>query len=182
MRFFGCTYSKASLFAVLFSSSVVIAQTGLERDPFPGKSPRFQLVAEEPHVSINQLSNLSFGAFYPGKSGGSIEINPDGVRSAVGSVILLHSELNPSAAVFEIKCPSNTSVHIVIDQQIVLQDATGQQLLCEPLLSESDYFISPENAEAGFLYRVGAKVDIPPATYESAFSYSGTLSIMLILE
>ena len=179
---FDWSYRKSLLTIALALPCFLFAQSRLEREVSNGNEQSLSTNQEEQHVSITTLADFSFGAFYPGKFGGSIEINADGVRSASGSVILLNSESNASAAIFEIRCPSNTMIQIVVDGKIELQTASGETILCEPMLTEPSQFVSPNNAEAGFLYSIGAKLNIQDAGFESTGSYDGRMNVFIILE
>lgn len=182
MSFIGRTYCTIILNVVLLFPVIHFAQTGREGNFISGKGTAFQDDGAEPHISIIKLSELSFGAFYPGQYGGTIEINADGMRSTSGSVVPLYSGLNPGAAVFEIKCPSNTLIHVLVDPQIELTDGQGNTLICEPMLTEADHFVSPDNAENGFLYQVGARLTLPNAPIASSGNFSGKINIFIILE
>lgn len=133
-------------------------------------------------TSINNVINLCFGTFFPGNSGGSIQITKEGQRTATGSVIPLHSELSPAPAIFEIKCPSNTMINVVVDERIVLQNQSGATLVCQPLEQDKGSFVSPNNAEAGFLIGVGAKMEVPEASQLSAGEYSGRVHVLILFE
>jgi len=132
--------------------------------------------------SVNKLSDLCFGAFYPGKFGGSVVINEEGVRSSSGSVILLNSELQPSPAVFEIRCPSNTMINVIVEETIVMQSATNGIVVCEIIENRKSSFISPENAENGFLYTVGGQITTSEIQNPTTEKFTGSVSITVIFE
>lgn len=182
MCFSDWTYQKSLLAIAIAFPCILFAQNNLEKESSGMNEKSLTISQEEQHISITNLSGFSFGAFYPGKFGGSIEINKDGVRSSSGSVILLHSESNASAAIFEIKCPSNTLIQIVIDNRIELRNESGETVICEPIITEPTHFVSPNNAESGFLYSVGAKLNIQDASFESTGKYSGRINLFIILE
>lgn len=142
---------------------------------FPGNS-------ERPRFTVANLTNLCLGAFYPGKYGGTVEINNNGVRSASGSAILMSSDLNPSPAVFEIRCPGNTMVNIMIEEEIELRNQNGGVLICNPIGNGQSNFVSPQNAQAGFLYSVGARINTMNASNEPSGEYSGTFNITIVFE
>lgn len=136
----------------------------------------------EVNFSVTKLSNLCFGAFYPGKFGGSVEVNDDGVRSSNGSVILLNSELQPSPAVFEIRCPSNKMLNVIIEETIVMTNAANATVECEIIDVRKSNFISPENSENGFLFSVGGRITTMETLNTSTEEYTGTISITVIFE
>lgn len=175
------TFSKWLFALALTLPCFLFAQQNLENG---GKEEEgiFSNRQEERRISITTLSQLSFGSFYPGMYGGSIEINKDGIRSSSGSVILLNSDSHASAAIFEIKCPSNTLIHILVDDRIELHNELGETIICEPLPNQSTHFVSPNNAEEGFMYSVGARLNILDASFESSGKYIGNVNITLILE
>lgn len=182
MCYFNWAYQKSLLALVVAFPCIMYAQNGLDKEHSFHQGESTQDHQEESRISITQLSNLSFGAFYPGQFGGSIEISTNGMRAASGSVILLHSESTASAAVFEIKCPSNTMIHILVDPKIELEDASRGTLICEPIFTEPTQFISPNNAESGFLYSIGAKLNVQDASVESPGIYSGRFNVIIVLE
>jgi hypothetical protein len=182
MYFFDWTYQKSILALAITLPCFLFAQNNLDKEYSDNIEKSVSIGQEEHRVSITNLSDFNFGAFYPGKFGGSIEINKDGLRSSTGSVILLNSESNASAAVFEIKCPSNTLIHLVINSRIELRGESGETIICELLIPEQPHFVSPNNAETGFLYRVGAKLNIQDASFESTGRYFGRITVFIVLE
>ncbi|MFN5983250.1 MAG: DUF4402 domain-containing protein [Fluviicola sp.] len=136
----------------------------------------------EVNFSVTKLKDLCFGAFYPGKFGGSIEVNEDGIRSSNGSVILLNSELQPSPAVFEIRCPSNTLINVIVEETIVMKNSNNTTVVCEIVYNEKSNFISPANAENGFLYSVGGRITTTETLTTSTEDYTGTISITVVFE
>lgn len=182
MCWFNCTYQKAILAIIIMLPGLLFAQNRLDNENSNSQGELTDDSQQERRISITQLSNLSFGAFYPGQFGGTIEISTNGMRVASGSIILLHSESIASAAVFEIKCPSNTMIHILVDPKIELEDASRGTLICEPIFTEPTQFISPNNAESGFLYSIGAKLNVQDASVESPGIYSGRFNVIIVLE
>jgi hypothetical protein len=182
MCYFNWTYQKFILALAITLPCFLLAQSNLDKERSDNDEKSFSISQEEHHISITNLSGLSFGTFYPGRFGGSIEINKDGVRTASGSVILLNSELNASAAIFEIKCPSNTMIHIMIDNSIELRDESGVIIICEPIITEPTHIVSPNNAEAGFLYSIGAKLNVQDASFDAIGKYAGRIHVFIVLE
>lgn len=179
---FNWAYQTSLLAIAIAFPCFLFAQNKLDNEESNGHGELIQDNQEERRISITQLSNISFGAFYPGEFGGSIEVTNNGTRSSNGSVILLHSESTVSAAVFEIKCPSNTLIHIMVDPKIELQDRTNGTIFCEPIFTEPTEFVSPNNAESGFLYSIGAKLTVQDASFESPGIYSGRFNVFIVLE
>ncbi len=179
---FDWTFQNSILAIAIAFPCFLFAQNNLDKEFSTNNGESIQDNQEERRISITQLSNLSFGAFYPGQLGGSIEITSDGIRSSNGSVILLYSELKVSPAVFEIKCPSNTMIHVMIEPIIELQGESSGAIICEPIVTESTHFVSPDNAESGFLYSIGAKLVVQDASVESPGKYIGRFNVFIILE
>lgn len=136
----------------------------------------------EVRYSVTKLKDLCFGAFYPGKFGGSIEVNDDGIRSSNGSVVLLNSELQPSPAIFEIRCPSNTLINVIVEETIVMKNSTNSTVVCEIQYDRISNFISPANAENGFLFSVGGRITTMETLNTSTEDYTGTISITIVFE
>jgi len=66
-------FLKGIVIILLFAGSTVL---NAQEDP-----PR------PPSISVT--TNLSFGAFYHGASGGTVTISPAGIRTATGDIVLL---------------------------------------------------------------------------------------------
>lgn len=137
---------------------------------------------EDQRVYITGLSDFCFGAFYPGRYGGTIDLSKEGMRSADGSVVLLSSELNPSAAVFEIRCPSYTMLNVMIDEHIEMRNASGDEMICEPINNSSNNLVSPNNAEGGFLYSIGGRLVVPEFEIVTPGEYKGRFNVFIVLE
>ena len=185
MCFAGLVY-RTLLFSLIlcFNPVWTSAQTGQFQgsNGNPQKGVFFPGNSEEPRFTVENQRDLCLGAFYPGRFGGSLEITSSGVRSSSGSTVLVYSELNPSPAMFEIRCPGNTMVNIVLDEEIVLSNSNGGTLICEPIINGQSNFVSAHNAQAGFPYSIGARLNMLPGGSEPSGEYSGTFNITIVLE
>jgi hypothetical protein len=182
MQYFNWVYRNYKLILLVTFPSVLTAQINREKKSLELNEGTNATSDIEQRISITSLTNFCFGAFYPGRFGGSIEVNKNGVRSSNGSAILLHSELNTSAAVFEIHCPSFTMVNIMIEKRIILQNESGNTIVCEPIEDESLNFVSPSKSETGFIYSIGARIIVSDETMEKAGDYSGKFNVFIVLE
>jgi hypothetical protein len=134
-------------------------------------------------IVIFTLSHLYFGSFYPGSNGGTIYVNPNGNRTANGSVVLLNIGLLPSPASFEIKAPPYTSIHLMIDEQIILKNQNGNTLICIPEISDNNSsMVTPHNAESGFSITIGAKLIVDGFNYSQTGDYSGKMNVFIVIE
>jgi len=131
---------------------------------------------DEQQLSIYMLSPVKFGTFYPGKTGGSIFIDENGIRTANGSVVLLGGE--SAASVFEISCPSYTVIHLTYESQIIMSGSNGGTLIFEPDDElRNTTIISPENAENGFLISIGGTLIVEDMYSVVPGNYSGNYII-----
>ncbi len=126
-------------------------------------------------VSLNQ--NLSFGAFYPGVSGGTVTITSTGVRFAIGSVILVEMGYLYFPAVFLLEGNPGTIVHLLNGPDATLTGSNGGSMTLH--LGEStpgDPIIinaaPPDNMQIklGGVLEVGNQLSNPPGYYNGVFS------------
>lgn len=134
-------------------------------------------------TSLNIVSPLNAGSFYPGKQGGSVTVTVNGVRESQGSVVLLHGADMIGAAVLEIRTGAYQMVHIQLEQSITMSSSSGGNLhLLAGPLSTGPNFVAPANAEQGFLIQIGAKIIVGSARSCPPGNYSGSFAITIICE
>ena len=138
---------------------------------------------EETRVVINTLSHLRFGSFYPGRAGGMLEVSREGIRSSAGTVVLLGSDLPVSSAVYEIRCPPYTMIHLMVDDQIILRGPGNEKLICIPDINgQMSSIVSPHDSETGFLVTMGARLIVESAGQRPPGDYSGSINVFLVVE
>jgi len=168
--------------ALLLNSDLFSQEVIREQNPVLGDNTLIRK-PDERRIVINTLSHLSFGAFYPGAFGGTISISKEGMRTATGSVVLFGSNVNTSPAVYEIRCPAYTMIHIMTDKQIVLKGHGNNNLICIPDIAEKSHsMVTPHNSENGFIFSIGAKLIIDGSKQISSGDYSGRISIFIVVE
>lgn len=139
--------------------------------------------SDRSRVSINTLADLAFGAFYPGRAGGIVEVSKDGIRSSSGSVVLIGSDMPVSAAVYEIRSPGFTMIHLMFDDQIILRGPGSEQLICTPIVNgQNTTIVSPSNAARGFTLTMGARLIVEGAGQSPPGDYSGVINVFLVVE
>lgn len=134
--------------------------------------------------SIFQVTPFQFGSFFTGSFGGTVEISPSGIRSSTGSVVLLYNNEIVSPAVFEIKAPNNTMIQVNFPKHTMLktQSSAGNIKLILGDLSTGNVFITPNDAENGFLVSMGGHFEVGNQSQHKPGSYSGNFSITIIVE
>jgi len=126
---------------------------------------------------------LSFGAFYHGATGGTVIVDPGGIRTFTGDVILLGLGFIPSAAMFEIHAHRGTVVSILNVPNVLLNGVpSGSMTLhigptnpASPLVSNVNFNV-PIPLYVGGTLTVGNSAANPPGTY------SGTFEITIVRE
>jgi len=133
-------------------------------------------------TSIYTVNPFRFGVFYPGYTGGSITLSEDGMRTSTGTVVILHQGI-VGPAVFEITTAASTMIQLNYENEIHLTSSTGASLLLVPgELSRGNPFISPPDAESGFMVTLGGTIEISGSTQNPPGEYSGTLQVSIVVE
>lgn len=89
----------------------------------------YALNAQEPPprpvtVTVDLSSNLCFGSFWQGSSGGTVIVYPDGTRSVTGDVVELTMGPPVSTSLFDVTAYPGTVVS-VLDSDAILTGDTG---------------------------------------------------------
>lgn len=134
--------------------------------------------------TIQLLTPLQIGSFYPGSNGGSITVSTEsGTRSSQGSVVLLYEREISAPATFEFTTEPYTMVHIQIEQSVWLVSPEGGELhLLVGPISTGTTFVAPANASQGIQFSVGGKLIVGPSRKNPPGSYSGSFSVTIICE
>lgn len=122
-------------------------------------------------VTVDLLRNLNFGTFCYSNSSGKVIIDPNGVRSSLGDIILINS--NTSAALFYVEAIPGTQITILNGPDAILSGSTGGTMLLQIGDSNprSPFTSSGTNAIAiGGILSVGTKFANPPGDYSGTFS------------
>jgi len=127
-------------------------------------------------ISISAVRDFNFGAFYQGKSGGTVDISTAGIRTASGDIILMNSGGLLSQAVFEIDAPKNTYISLTMAAEASLSNGNGSTMILRlgPVDPETAFYTTAEPPErtiiqvAGTLI-VGSPAVNPPGNYQGSF-------------
>jgi len=164
----------------MISAGVCLLLTGFtvnEEEELPG-TPTNVL-----QVSVNTLQHLSFGAFSHGNAGGTIVIDPNGVRSSTGDVIPLNMGVPYFPAIFEVEAPSGTTISIVNGPDIQLTGSNGGTMTLH--VGDADPaspLVSTATPPAQNLVRIGATLTVGGPAENPPGTYSGSFSITFIQE
>jgi hypothetical protein len=143
--------------------------------------------AQEPPprpISVTATAqSLSFGAFTPGSSGGTVTIGSDGTRSSTSDVILLGLGFSYSPALYDVVANEGTLISIMNGADVSLTGSNGGTMTLHigdsdpvsPFITTLPY-PEPTSLNIGGTLSVGNITSNPPG------SYSGTFDITLVEE
>lgn len=125
-------------------------------------------------LSVHTAQNLSFGAFSPGNSGGTVIIASNGTRSVSGNIIPLNMGYQYFSAIFEVAAPAGTIINIMKGPNVQLTGSNGGSMTlsignsdpASPFISS----VNPTNIKVGASLIVGSIASNPPGTYTGTFS------------
>ncbi len=127
-------------------------------------------------ISVNTVQNLSFGAFSQGIAGGTVTVDPLGLRSGTGDVILLDMGYLYFPAVFEVDANRGTVISILYGSSILNGSGGGTMTLNIDNTSPLSPFITtvapPGKTQISFggTLTVGNPLANPPGDYSGTFS------------
>jgi len=145
------------------------------------------LRAQEPPPRPVEISvtgqTLNFGAFSHGGSGGTVTVDPDGLREQSGSVLLLNLGFSFSPALYRLVGDPGTVVSILNGPNTTISRVGGGTLLLTVGDSDpSGSFIITTTPPAYTELRVGGILTVSNSTNNPPGSYSGTFDITLVQE
>jgi hypothetical protein len=128
-------------------------------------------------IGISLLQNLSFGAFYQGQSGGTVTIDPSGMRTATGDIILVNYGFSFFPAIFLLEGNPGAIVHIMAGPDTQLNGSNGGSMT----LMVGEFFpgdpiiinVAPPGQmqiHAGGTLLVGSPAANPPGNYSGFFT------------
>jgi hypothetical protein len=112
-------------------------------------------------IYVYNLQNLSFGTFTLGKDGGSVIIDPNGLRSSTGDIVLFNLGEQHYSAVFEIEAPPGVVISVLKGQDVYLRGSNGGTALLK----------------LGDSYPVTPFVSMIPPPGRTQINFGGTLII-----
>jgi hypothetical protein len=136
-----------------------------------------ELLGQEPPprpIKVTVVSNLGFGTFYQGATGGTVTVNTTPARVSTGDVVLLGIGTPFSAAVYRITGNPGRIVSILNPLDILLPGSNGGSMNLHIGASNPP---SPFVTTAGQLLitiggtlTVGAPASNPPGTFSGSFN------------
>lgn len=140
------------------------------------QDPTDSLPGDPGAFSVYTVQNLSFGAFTPGSSGGTIIIATSGSRTVTGNVIPLNFGIIFCQAIFEIDAPSGSILSILNGPSVNLTGSNGGLMsltigASDPVSPFTVTVPSPGHTSvsvAGTL-TVGNMIANPPGSYTGNF-------------
>lgn len=135
-------------------------------------------------IRINATAQyLSFGAFYHGAAGGSVIIDPSGIRSATGTVILVGLGFPFSAALFEVHAHPGTVISILNGPDAVLTGTpSGTMTVHLGSSIPASPFVSNVKFNVAIPLYIGGTLTVGNAAANPPGSYTGTFDITLVRE
>jgi len=147
-----------SLF-LLFSNTYIYAQP--ENPPHP--------------ISATTIRNLAFGAFSQGIVGGTVSIDPYGVRINSGDVILLNLGYLFYAANIEVTANPGTTISITLGPDISLTDGNGHTMILHLSgLNPNTPFVATTAITEIY---IGGVLTVGNSLVDPAGNYNGTFSV-----
>ena len=135
-------------------------------------------------ITVTPTQSLQFGTFTlmnPNSGGGTVIVDWQGSRSAMGDVVLLPSNPPPSPAIFEVKLCQGRNVIITYSPTAILSGSNGGSVTLnvgptEKGVSGSSFTI---NNDCNFItqIRVGGTLTVGSITANPGGYYSGSFSI-----
>jgi len=143
--------------------------------------------AQEPPprpIRINATAQgLSFGAFYNGLSGGTVAIDPSGVRTSTGDITLLGLGYAFSSALFEVHAHPGTVISILNGPDVSLAGIpSGSMTLSIGESNPVSPFVSNVHFNVAIPLYIGGTLTVGNAAANPPGSYAGTFDITIVRE
>jgi hypothetical protein len=128
-------------------------------------------------LQVFTVSDINFGAFSQGISGGTVIISPDGLRTTTGDIQQMGFGIQFYPAIFEIEVIPGTVISIIFGPDAVLTGSNGGTLMMHVGGSDPQSpFITTINLPGKTEVRIGGTLIIgnpnanPPGAYSGIFS------------
>ncbi|MCX6266899.1 MAG: DUF4402 domain-containing protein [Bacteroidetes bacterium] len=134
-------------------------------------------------VAVSFSQYLSFGAFSPGQSGGTVTVTSNGTRFSTGSVILVGMGYLYFPAVFLLEGNPGTIVHLLNGPDATLLGSNGGSMTLH--LGEAtpgDPIIINVAPPGTMQIRIGGTLEVDNQGMNPAGYYTGEFSLMFIQE
>lgn len=126
---------------------------------------------------------LSFGAFYHGAAGGSVIIDPSGIRTASGDVVLLGLGYLYSSAMFEVHAHPGTVISILLGPPVTLTGSpSGSMTLTIDSSNPTSPFVSTVQFNVAIPLYIGGTLTVGNSASNPPGSYAGTFDITIVRE
>ena len=145
-----------------------------------------EIIAQEPPprpLEVNLVQDMGFGAFTHGLVGGTISVDPSGVRSVTGDVILLNLGYTFSAAIFNLVAIPGTVITIMFGADVSLPGSNGGSMTLH--IGQSDPvspFVMNTMPPSATQLKVGGTLTVGNTAANPPGSYSGTFDITFMQE
>lgn len=165
----------ASLFVMTLATQQVKAQSGASASTSAEAKATVVTV-----ISITKTTDLYFGSFAPGHTGGNVYVNTNGTRSADGSVTLINLGVtNPQQATFTVEGNPTEGFYVK------LPDANSVSLTgpaeADPMKITSFVHNAGDNpaldGDGKITFNVGATLAVNPN--QPAGTYTGTFDVIV---
>lgn len=151
--------------------------------PGHSQSVNTAIQAGSPRVKVTVLQDLQLGAFTQGPAGGTMQVLPDGSRTASGSVVPLNLGASVSALVLEIEGPKGAIISMLANETVVLNGSAGGRMQLKLRFANPAMpFILANDAPAKQLVAVGAELIVGNAQESPPGTYAGSLNVSFIVE
>ncbi|TVR77804.1 MAG: DUF4402 domain-containing protein [Saprospirales bacterium] len=88
-------------------------------------------------LSIEKLSDLSFGFILVDSDGGTATFDPDGNIVLTGGLVFINGGINPIQASFQISGRPETGINIELPQEVTLLHSDGYEMVLDNFYSDS---------------------------------------------
>ncbi len=147
----------------------------------PGASIAQEMPPKPVSLYFNQ--NLSFGAFSPGSSGGTVTVNSNGVRFATGTVILVSQGYLFFPAIFELEGNPGTITHFLAGPDATLTGSGGGTMTLHlGDVTPADPIIINVAPPGRIQIRIGGTLTVGGQAANPPGFYNGYFTIMIIQE
>jgi hypothetical protein len=128
--------------------------------------------------SVTTVQHLSFGAFSPGSSGGTLTLSNSGLRSATGTVVPLNIGSSYQEAIFEVEAPQGTIISLLNGPDVTLSGPGGGTMSLHIGISDrGSSFISTVAPPEKTVVHVGGTLTVGNVTVSPPGIYSGSFYI-----
>lgn len=134
-------------------------------------------------VTVYFNQNLSFGAFSPGISGGTVSVTSNGVRFSTGSVILVNQGYLYFPAIFLLEGNPGTIIHLLNGPDGTLSGSNGGTMTLHlGDATPGDPIIINATPPGTMQIRIGGTLIVGNQLANPAGYYNGSFSLMFIQE